>query len=106
MEEDYQKRSEAFTAWARSEGLGLRTMKEKDAALAKFGTHMFLEGYSSADFGKVRAAAVYTWGLAKGGPELVRTRRAQTGFSKMAPAESRLPLPLCMMAATAVVLHA
>jgi hypothetical protein len=30
------------------------------------------------------------------------TRRAQTGFSKLAPAESRLTLPLCMMAAIAV----
>ena len=91
-----------FERWAEVEKLPLVTLADRDAALARYATHLFFAGHSASDFSKTRAAAAFKWlDVSKSGVELQRARRAQIGFHKVAPERSRLPIPLLMAAAIA-----
>ena len=70
--------------------------------MPRYSTEMFFDGATAGGFSKLRAAIAYVMLLGRGGPDLVRARRAQIGFNKLAPAESRLPLPYSMMTASGV----
>ena len=103
--DDYLQRFTMFNEWARGQRLPLNTLEERDRALSRYGSHLFERGGSSSDFSKTRAASAFWWDdVSKSGLELPRAKRAQIGFTKIAPESSRVPMPYVMMCALAAQL--
>ncbi len=102
VEMSYVSLMERFTEWSRQKRLPLKSVAERDRALAEYGNHMYFAGHTAADFSRVRAAAAFHWtDVSKAGKELHRAQRAQIGFCKKAPDKSRLPIPLVVACAVA-----
>lgn len=98
VEETYRQRMEGFVEWAEVHGMALEGLPDRDEALARFATFMFLEGLSAAEFSKVRVAAAFFWkDVSRAGRDLIRAAKAQRGFCKLAPASSRVPAPWLMV---------
>lgn len=99
VEAGYTQKYNDFVDWASKTDRPLESLAERDESLALYGTHMFLEGYSAADFSKARAAAAFFWkDVSRAGRDLLRASKAQRGFAKLAPASPRVPAPWIMVA--------
>ena len=97
QEKLYETLMASFLAWAAAHKLPLTTVAEKDEAAVIRGDAMYFEGATAGDFSKLRAAAAFHWQLGRAGVDLKRAARAQVGFNKLAPAMTRLPMPLVLM---------
>lgn len=67
VETEYRRLYALFEKWCRRKGLPLQSLAERDGALARYGTHLYLLGHPAADFGKNRAAPPST-GTTSGEP--------------------------------------
>ena len=92
--DDYERRRQAFSQWAAQRNISLGTPTEVDQALVLFFHEEFLDGGESSDAWKLMAALAFVRpDLATRLGRLPRAARAAKGWSRLAPARSRLPLP-------------
>ena len=102
VEADDLDRMGDLLKWVRVHQKPFETLTQRDVALAEYGDHLFFAGHTAADFSKMRAAAAFFWrDVSRACRDLPVSKRAQVGFNKLAPATSRLPAPLLMVAAWA-----
>ena len=97
---DYRRRLNGFLMWAQKHKLDWTTYPVLDELLCEFFDQRFFEGWTSDEGGKVLAALGYFIPeLHKNvGSMLPRASRALRGWTKLGPAEQRLPLPWVLQA--------
>ena len=105
---DYAKRLEKFYSFAIRFQLPLTKIEQLDEALCEYADHEYLNGEAAHCGEKLQAALEYERPefSRAGALHLPRFRRCMKGWRKMAPTQTRLPMPEFMKSAiSAVFLH-
>ena len=92
---DYYRKLEGFYAFVVKYELTIRSEESLDAALCEYAEHLFLDGEDSHYGQKLQAALEYDRPefSREGRLALPRFKRALKGWRKLAPTQTRLPMP-------------
>ncbi|CAE7820938.1 unnamed protein product [Symbiodinium necroappetens] len=92
---DYLQRLEKFYDFVRFHQLDIKRERELDAALCDYADSLYLDGESSTSGQKLQAALEFVRPEAarEGRLVLPRFRKALKGWRRMAPTQTRLPMP-------------
>ena len=92
---DYLQRLEKFYDFVRFHQLDVKRERQLDAALCDYADHQYLNGESSTSGQKLQAALEFVRPEAarEGRLVLPRFRKALKGWRRMAPTQTRLPMP-------------
>jgi len=96
---DYQERVRKFEEFVAEVRLPVDSVSAIDAALVEYLDMMFLEGFTIEEANKTVAAWVWHHPdhSKKAGHKLLRTYKALQGWTKLAPATTRPPMPLVFL---------
>ena len=93
VETDYHARHNRFKEWLLQSRVAANSMTLLDLALSWYLVDMFFEGFPSAQASKTLVGIAFCRNVQHPKLNLWRSYEAATGYSKLAPSKSRLPLP-------------
>jgi len=98
-EVDYRRRLGYFISWARTNQADWGSYRQLDVVICQYFDERFFEGWTADDGAKLLGALAFADpNLCKGTASMLpRASRAVKGWTKVGPAEQRLPLPWCLL---------